>query len=76
MQIWINSIYKYKYLNENIKLFVHLVSSLTSSEFYNFILGIYISNLGAKPVLVHFLDFIFRIWITVWHSLDMFTMSV
>jgi hypothetical protein len=47
------------------KLFVPLVSSLTAYEFCNSILGIYISSLGAKLVLVHCWDYIFRIWVTV-----------
>jgi hypothetical protein len=29
-------------------------------------LEIYVSNLGARPVLVHFWDYIFRTWITVY----------
>jgi hypothetical protein len=65
IQFWFISIYKYKNPNENIKFFVPVVSSLTSYEFYNSILGIYISNWGARLVLVCFWDYIFRIWITV-----------
>jgi hypothetical protein len=41
------------------------LSSLTAHKFYHSILRIYISNLGARPVLVHFWDYIFKIWITV-----------
>ncbi len=62
---WYVSTYKYKNLKENVMFFVPLVSSLTSYKFYNSIWELYISNLGARPVLVHFWDYIFRIWITV-----------
>jgi hypothetical protein len=41
------------------------LQSLFFTAFYNSILQIYISNLGARPVLVRFWDYIFRIWITV-----------
>jgi hypothetical protein len=34
-------------------------------RFYISVLEIYISNLGARPVLVHFWEYIFRNWITV-----------
>jgi hypothetical protein len=42
------------------------LQSLFFTAFYNSNLQIYISNLGARPVLVRFWDYIFRIWITVW----------
>jgi hypothetical protein len=34
-------------------------------RFHISVLEIYISNLGARPVLVHFWEYIFRNWITV-----------
>ncbi len=64
IHFWFN--YKYNYINETKRFFVPLVFSLTFYQFYNSILGIYISNLGVRPVLVRFWDYIFRIWITVW----------
>jgi hypothetical protein len=66
--ILIHSFSKYKNLKENIKLSVLFVSSLTYLKFYISVLESYISNLGSRPALVHFWDYIFRIWITVYRD--------
>jgi hypothetical protein len=39
-------------------------------RFYISLLEIYISNFGARPVLVHFWEYIFRNWITVHGAME------
>ncbi len=41
-------------------------------RFYISVLEIYISNLGARPVLVHFWEYIFWNWITVYNNMCIF----
>jgi hypothetical protein len=57
IKLWINYIYKYKNLNENIKFFAPLVSSLTSYEFI----------IPFWELIFQIWDYIFRIWITVYY---------
>jgi hypothetical protein len=65
MQFQIFSFSKYKNLKETLKFYVPFVFSLIFKELYISVLESYISNLGARPVLVCFWDYIFWIWITV-----------